>query len=60
MPKDSPFRGMKNVMLLPHLGGPTTDRRRDAGDHGLENIRRFLRGEDLIDPIDLGMYDRAT
>ena len=60
LPKDSPFRGMKNVLLLPHLGGPTTDRRRDAGDHGLENIRRFLRGEDLIDPIDLGMYDRAT
>ena len=51
---------MKNVLLLPHLGGPTTDRRRDAGDHGLKNIRRFLRGEDLIDPLNLGMYDRAS
>ncbi len=60
LPLDSPFRGMDNVMLLPHLGGPTTDRRRDAGDHGLENLRRFLANEDLIDPYDLGMYDRAS
>lgn len=60
LPADSPFRGMKNVMLLPHLGGPTTDRRRDAGDHGLENLRRFLAKEDLIDPYDVGTYDRAS
>lgn len=60
LPKDSPFRGLKNVMLLPHLGGPTIDRRRDAGDHGFENIRRYLAKEDLIDPYDLGTYDRAT
>lgn len=60
LPKDSPFRGMKNVMLLPHLGGPTIDRRCDAGDHGLANLRRFLAGEELVDPYDLGMYDRAS
>jgi len=60
LPTDSPFRGMNNVMLLPHLGGPTIDRRRDAGDHGLENLRRYRAGEDLIDPYDLGTYDRAT
>ena len=60
LPKDSPLRGMKNVLLLPHLGGPTTDRRRDAGDHGLKNLRRYIRGEDPIDPLDLSMYDRAS
>lgn len=60
LPVDSPFRGMKNVMLLPHLGGPTIDRRKDAGDHGLENLRRYLKGKDLIDPYDLRLYDRAT
>ncbi len=60
LPKDSPFRGLNNVMLLPHLGGPTIDRRRDAGDHGLENLRRYLAKEDLIDPYDVGMYDRAS
>ena len=60
LPLDSPFRGMKNVLLLPHLGGPTTDRRRDAGDHGLRNLRRYLRGEDVVDPLNLSMYDRAS
>ncbi len=60
LPVDSPFRGLKNVMLFPHLGGPTIDRRRDAGDHGLENLRRYLSGEELMDPYDLGLYDRAT
>ena len=47
LPADSPFRGMENVLLLPHLGGPTTDRRRDAGDHGIENLRRYVAGKDL-------------
>ena len=60
LPVDSPFRGMKNVLLLPHLGGPTIDRRQDAGNHGLENIRRFKSGEELVDPIDIGMFDRAS
>ncbi|MBH53809.1 MAG: hypothetical protein CMI18_05620 [Opitutaceae bacterium] len=60
LPLDSPFRGMKNVFLLPHLGGPTIDRRRDAADHGLENVRRFLAGEELVEPYNLNMYDRAT
>ena len=60
LPVDSPFRGMNNVMLLPHLGGPTIDRRKDAGDHGLENLRRYLNRDELVDPYDLRLYDRAT
>ena len=60
LPLDSPFRGMKNVFLLPHLAGPTIDRRRDAADHGLENVRRYFAGEELIDPYNLNLYDRAT
>jgi phosphoglycerate dehydrogenase-like enzyme len=31
LPKESGFRGLRNVTLTPHLAGPTTDRRRDAG-----------------------------
>ncbi len=60
LPKDSPFRGMPNVMLLPHLAGPTTDRRQDAGSHALENLRRYLQGEPLLDELTVGMYDRAS
>ncbi len=60
LPKDSPFRGMSNVMLLPHLAGPTTDRRQDAGAHALENLRRYLQSEPLVDQLTVGMYDRAS
>src|ERR1043166_9591091 len=47
LPADSPLRGLPNVTLLPHLGGPTRDRRRDAGALALRNLRAFLHGEPL-------------
>ncbi|MBT5815349.1 MAG: hydroxyacid dehydrogenase [Opitutales bacterium] len=57
---DSPFRGLPNVLLLPHIGGPTTDRRVDAGDHALENLRRYKDAKELIRGFDLKIYDRST
>lgn len=41
LPRDHPLRGLPNVMLTPHIGGPTTDRRRDAGAFALKNIRAY-------------------
>lgn len=60
LPADSPFRGLKNVTLLPHLGGPTRDRRRDSGALALRNLRAFLRGEPQEAVISLDIYDRST
>lgn len=60
LPADSPFRGLPNVLLLPHLGGPTTDRRVDAGDHALDNLRRYKDSKELIRAFDLTIYDRST
>lgn len=60
LPADSPFRKLDNVLLLPHLSGPTTDRRQDAGAFGLENIRRFVKGEPLESVITADVYARAT
>jgi phosphoglycerate dehydrogenase-like enzyme len=60
LPKDSPFRGLPNVTLLPHLGGPTRDRRRDSGALALNNLRAFLRGEPLQAVVSLDVYDRST
>lgn len=60
LPIDHPFRGCRNIVLLPHLGGPSTDRRRDAADHSLANLRRFQHGEPLLEPITLDIYDRST
>jgi len=53
LPADSPLRGLPNITLLPHLGGPTRDRRRDAGAFALKNLRAFFarrtagRGHDI-------------
>ncbi len=60
LPADSPFRKIENVLLLPHLGGPTTDRRQDAGAHALENIRRYIRGEKLRSVVTAEVYARAS
>lgn len=60
LPADSPLRLLENVTLMPHMGGPTTDRRQDAGAHALENLRRYLQGEPLLSVMDLTTYDRST
>jgi phosphoglycerate dehydrogenase-like enzyme len=60
LPPDSPFRGLPNVTLLPHLGGPTRDRRRDSGALALNNLRAFQRGEPLQALVSLEVYDRST
>jgi phosphoglycerate dehydrogenase-like enzyme len=60
LPADSPFRGLPNVTLLPHLGGPTRDRRRDSGALALNNLRAFQRGEALQAVVSLDVYDRST
>ena len=56
----SPLRGLPNVTLLPHLGGPTRDRRRDSGQLALKNLRAFLRGEPLEAVVTPEVYDRAS
>lgn len=60
LPADSPFRGLANVTLLPHLGGPTRDRRRDSGALALKNLRAYLRGEPQEAVVSLDIYDRST
>lgn len=60
LPAESAFRGMPNVSLSPHTAGPTTDRRRDAGEHGLKNLRAYLAGHPIQGAITLDVYDRST
>ncbi|HEX9785226.1 MAG TPA: NAD(P)-dependent oxidoreductase [Opitutaceae bacterium] len=60
LPADSPLRGMHNVMLLPHLGGPTIDRRRDAGAFALENLRAFIDGRTPDALVSPQVYDSAS
>lgn len=57
---DSPLRGLPNVILLPHLGGPTPDRCRDAGAFGLRNLRAYAEGTPLEGAITPEVYDLST
>lgn len=60
LPVDHPLRGLPNVSLTPHLGGPTTDRRRDAGEHGLRNLRAYAAGLPLESVVTSEIYDRTS
>jgi phosphoglycerate dehydrogenase-like enzyme len=60
LPADSPLRGMDDVTLTPHIGGPTIDRRKDAGSHALENLRCYARGETLASIMTPAVWDRST
>lgn len=60
LPPHDPLRGLPNVTLLPHIGGPTPDRRCDSTAFALENLSRFLQGhppEALLTPE---TFDRMT
>ncbi|HTL67090.1 MAG TPA: hydroxyacid dehydrogenase [Lacunisphaera sp.] len=60
LPADHPLRGMLNVSLTPHLAGPTTDRRRDAGAWALRNLRAYAAGETLVAQITPEDYELRT
>ena len=60
LPADSPFRGLRNVSLTPHLAGPTTDRRCDAGAFALANLRAYAAGEPLQAIVTPEVYDRSS
>ena len=48
LPDDSPLRGLPNVILMPHLAGPTDDRQAICGRAMVGEIRRFGAGEALL------------
>lgn len=60
LPKDSPLRGLPNTTLLPHLAGPTPDRRCDCGEMAVANIANYLNHDPLVNLVTLEAYDRAT
>lgn len=51
LPEDSPLRHLENVILLPHRGGPTTDRRAVAARLVLDDIAHLLKGEPLQNEV---------
>lgn len=60
LPADYPLRGLENVTLLPHVAGPTPDRRSDVGRFALANLKRYVLGLPLEARVTLEDYARAT
>ena len=60
LPHNSPFRGLRNVSLTPHLAGPTTDRRRDAGEFALQNLRAYAADRPLSAVITPDVFDESS
>ena len=60
LPADSPLRGLENCLLLPHIGGPTPDRRVDMGKMALRNIQHYVSGEPLENIITAKRFDLIT
>jgi phosphoglycerate dehydrogenase-like enzyme len=53
LPPDSPFWSMPNVIITPHTSGFRTDHFDAVMDLFSENLRRFERGEALLNVVDL-------
>jgi len=60
LPADSALRGLPNVILLPHIAGPTTDRRRDAGAFGLRNLKAYAAGRPLESAVSAQSFERHS
>lgn len=52
LPDDSPFWGLPNVVMTPHVGGSMDDYEGRALEIFLGNLGRFLRGEPLENVVD--------
>ena len=60
LPADSPLRHIDNLIISPHIGGPTSDWYPRCGDFALANIGRYLAGEPLEGVVTPEIYDRST
>ncbi|MFH1708505.1 MAG: hydroxyacid dehydrogenase [Planctomycetota bacterium] len=60
LPADSHLRGLENCLLIPHMGGPTPDRRVDMGDLGVANIDNFVHGRPVTNTVTAAKYDLIT
>ncbi len=60
LPPDSPWRGLRNASLTPHIAGPTPDRYSDAGAMALRNLRAYAAGRPLEAVVTPTIYDQST
>ena len=52
LPADSPWWDEPSVLITPHISGLAPAYRREVGSIVTENLRRFVRGEKLLNRVD--------
>jgi phosphoglycerate dehydrogenase-like enzyme len=57
---DSPYFGLPNVLLTPHVAGGTVQARASQGRAAVAEIARFVRGERLEHEVTADIYDRLA
>lgn len=57
---DNPIRKCKNVLLMPHMAGPTVDMRKVVAAELTKDIQRFAKGEKLVYEITREHAERMT
>jgi D-2-hydroxyacid dehydrogenase (NADP+) len=55
LPEDSPLWEMSNVIITPHIAGFSGRYNQRANDLFVENLGRYLAGEELLNKVD---FDR--
>lgn len=60
LPQESKLRGLKNAILIPHMGGPTVDRRKSCTQGILDDIERFYNGEKTKYELNMEYIGRMT
>lgn len=55
-----PIYKAENIILSPHIAGPTWAEFSECGRFSLENLSRYLQGDSLHEVVTLAAYDRAT
>jgi phosphoglycerate dehydrogenase-like enzyme len=60
LPADSGLRGLANITLTPHIAGPTTDRRRDAGEFAFHNLQAYAGDRPLQAVVTTPVYETST
>jgi phosphoglycerate dehydrogenase-like enzyme len=53
LPADSPLWDVPNLLITPHIGSWTIDQAQWAGRVLIDNLRRCLAGEPLVNQVDL-------
>lgn len=51
LPETSRLRGLRNAILIPHMGGPTVDRRKTVTLALIDEIQNFYAGRPLVHEI---------